>query len=170
MIAALFRRAAPPSLPPMPPSTFGAAALAVAMREIGKGESVANNIGPDLDRYRCGGPGGAWCAALMSYCLETGAQEIGAPLPLTRSHRAKRLYDRAIAAGSRAIEPMPGDLACWHRGVAGARTGHIGIVSRGLVDGLWHAIEGNRGGFPSRVREYPHELGEAMFIGFARLP
>lgn len=167
-------------LPPVaevepPPSVFGLAALEVALRELGKGEFAANNQGEHLDRYRTdlrGQPGveGAWCAAFVSYCIEQGASNILKRPPVARSHGAKKLFDRCLKAGHRVSRPCPGDIACWHRGAKGARTGHIGIVSRGLVDGEWECIEGNRGSFPSKVRRYTHELGEPLFLGWARLP
>ena len=155
---------------PPPRSMFGLAALDVARREEGNGEKGGNNLGPDLIRYRRGGPGGAWCAAFVSYCIEEGARAIGAPSPVQRSHGAKRLFERCLKAGVATTLPMAGDIVCWHRGAKGAATGHIGIVSRGWDDGAFFTLEGNRGAFPSRVREYLHELGEPLLIGFARLP
>jgi hypothetical protein len=155
-----------------PPSRFGTAALAIARAEIGHGEAGGNNIGPDLDRYRQGGVAGAWCAAFVSFCLESGAQVLDEPIcPVARSHNAKRLFARCFKVGASVARPLPGDIVCWHRGAADALTGHIGIVSQAeLHSAGFHVIEGNRGGYPSLVREYPHELGEALLLGFARLP
>lgn len=162
----------------VPPSILGEAVLKIAFAEIGKGEAGANNVGPDLDRYRRGGPDGAWCAAFVSWCLEQGCEAIGEPLcPIGRSHNAKRLFNNALAVGARVTRPIARDLVLWHRGATGAVTGHIGIVSK--VDGnSFHSIEGNRGGgtdargtfHPSLVREFLHELGEPLLLGFARLP
>lgn len=166
-----------PALAPVAPpqSRFGSAALAVLFDELGNGETVGDNVGPDLDRYRTDlqgrlGPPGAWCAAIVSYGLEHGAHNLRERCPVKRSHSAKTLFERCLVVGSRVALPLPGDIACWHRGAAGARTGHIAIVARGLLEGEWLSIDGNRGTYPSKVRRYPHELGEALFLGFARLP
>lgn len=151
-------------------SVFGLAALDIAEAEMGRGESTANNEGPDIDRYRKGGVDGAWCAAFVSYCLEEGAARIAKRLPVARSHNAKRLFARCVKAGREVGLPAPGDIVLWHRGAQGARTGHIAIVRQVHEDGSFTTIEGNRGGFPSKVREYLHEQGEALLLGFARLP
>lgn len=151
------------------PSTLAKEALAIARGELGRGETEINNDGPDIIIYRRGKRDfQPWCAALVSYCFEEAAQRIGAKLPFERSHSAKRLWKRIAAAGEKSETPMPGDCVLWHRGRAGASTGHIGIVSR--VDGnSFFSIEGNRGRPPSKVREYQHELGEALLLGFARV-
>jgi hypothetical protein len=159
----------PTASPALRLSQIGLAALDVARQEIGHGEVGRNNAGPDLDRYRAGGPGGPWCAAFVSHCLEQGARQIGATLPLRRSHGARTLFARCVAAGERVEDPRPGDVVLWSRGAANSWTGHVGIVSRVENRGFW-SVEGNRGAFPSRVREYGHECGEANLIGFARLP
>lgn len=156
---------------PPPPSSYGEAVLAVAIAELGKGEQGGNNIGPDLDRYRQGGPGGAWCAAFVAYCLEVGAVHRKMECPVRRSHNAKRLYANVLKGGGVRVErPAARDIVLWHRGADGARTGHIGIVSRVDSGSLFWSIEGNKGLYPSKVREYPHECGEALLLGFCRLP
>jgi hypothetical protein len=151
-------------------SVYGIAALDIAESQMGCGETLSNNAGPDIDRYRKNGVGGAWCAAFVSYCLEEGAHKIGKPLPVARTHNAKRLFARCVKAGRKVDLPAPGDIILWHRGALGARTGHIAIVRSVHEDGSFTTIEGNRGGFPSKVREYLHEQGEALLLGFARLP
>lgn len=158
----------PLPLPPLP-SAYAAAVLKVATQNIGRGESTGNNSGPDLDAYRKGGAGGAWCAAFVSHCLEHGAKAVEMLCPVKRSHGAKKLFANVLKVGMTVERPRPGDVALWHRGAKNAATGHIGIVS--MVEGNWFSsVEGNRGAFPSKVREYGHELGEANLIGFARLP
>lgn len=156
---------------PDDPSAWGLAALARAEREIGNGETTGNNEGPDLDRYRAGGPKGPWCAALVYHCIKRGWLDVeGVDCPIRRSHNAKELWKRIAAIGSRVAVPLPGDVALWHRGAANARTGHIAIVRYGLQEGVWTSLDGNKGLFPSKVRPYVHELGEAGFLGWARLP
>jgi hypothetical protein len=150
---------------------LGEAALVVARREIGCGEAGRNNGGPDVVRYRRGkDDGGAWCASFASYCLEEGSKALGLPCPVKRSAGAKRLVRRALEAGGVSVMPPEvGCLALWHRGAAGASTGHVGIVSRVDGNAFW-TICGNKGGYPSKVREYGHEVGEALLLDFVRLP
>ena len=168
-LGGLVTRLPPPEPLPGPTTLYAAAVLKVATQNIGRGESLGNNSGPDLDAYRKGGAGGAWCAAFVSHCLEHGAKGVEMPCPVTRSHRAKKLFKNALAVGTRVERPRPGDVVLWHRGAKGAATGHIGIVSRVEGNAFW-SIQGNKGAFPSKVREYGSEIGEALLLGFARLP
>jgi uncharacterized protein (TIGR02594 family) len=153
-------------------TTLGAAAVNVARSEVGKGEAGSNNHGPDVVRYRRGvDDGGAWCAAFVSYCLEEAALKLGIKCPVKRSHGAKRLVGNVIKAGGVHLPtPEIGCLVLWHRGKAGAATGHVGIVSRVEPDGSFWSTEGNKGGFASKVREYQHETGEPDLLTFVRLP
>jgi hypothetical protein len=158
---------------PPTPSRFGLAALVVARGELGHlaGESGRDNDGPDVRRYGAQ-PGANWCAALVSYCLQEGAtRELCRPLPVERSNAARTLWKRCGRAGAFVKYPLPGDVVCWWRVSLIDWRGHVGLVSR-VEDGghaFW-SVEGNRGRFPSRVREYGHEFGEPRLLGFARLP
>jgi hypothetical protein len=156
------------------PSPLGVAALAVAREEIGKGESGGNNQGPDLDRYRGGGKGGAWCAAFVFFCLLTACERRGRLPPVKRSHGARQLFRRIVAAGMlvRHRDIRPGDVVLWARGAEGSWTGHIGIVSEverddaGTVT-IWQYVAGNEGSYPALVRE---RAGRSRrLIGFARV-
>lgn len=161
-------------------SQWGLMALEAAREDIGQGETVRNNVSPYLDRIRRGGPTGAWCAAAVSQWLETawarrhGAEswaEVPEPwrrrCPVRRSHGARRLFRRVVAAGKQVDAPAAGDIACWARGRK-AWQGHVGIVSR--VEGeRWFYVAGNEGPFPAVVAE--HEgTGKPRLIGWARLP
>ncbi len=170
---------------------LGLAALEVAEENMGRGEEGANNQGRWVQMYTRGMTRPVlWCAAFMSYCFEEGYIRIlcrngkklhaerfimneyqGESYPLRRSHRAKTLYRIVGEAGAFVDEPLPGDLACWHRGVKGSRKGHVGIVHHVDVQKkrFW-TIEGNRGVFPAEVDVFKHVLGEPMLLGFARAP
>lgn len=157
------------------PSSVGRAALAVARGELGRGEYGGNNKGSDIDRYRGGqGGSGAWCAAFVSYCLEQGARNAGAREYVKRSHGARRLFRRCIAAGTRVdIDRIQeGDIVCWKRGPDDSWKGHIGIVSDAKRDNgktvAWSYIAGNEGPYPARVME--HVGHTRRLVGFARLP
>lgn len=151
-------------------SRVAAAVMVAARGQLGCGEEGANNKGPDIDRYRTDrtgryGSGGAWCAAFVCWCIDQSE------LRYQRSHRAKTLFDNLLRAGATRVDvPSVGDVALWHRGAANATTGHVGLVSMVGPGSHFKSIEGNRGGYQSLVREYPHELGEALLLGFARLP
>lgn len=151
--------------------TMGRATLLIAFTQIGRGESGKNNRGPDVETYRNHrGPRGPWCAAFVSWCLESASERLGVKPP-KRSHGAKRLFANIKKYGGVEVErPLPGDIALWQRGAAGSWNGHIGIVSRASNDGGFWAIEGNRGRFPARVNEFNHQVGEGSLLGFVRLP
>jgi hypothetical protein len=140
-----------------------------AKSQIGCGESGRNNCGPDVDEYRRGGPvHGPWCAAFVCWCFEQTFSELKKPMPFKRTHGARALFRRIKKAGGETLSPEVGGVACWSRGKKNSWTGHIGIVTR--VNGSnFKTIEGNRGRFPSFVREYDHEVGEAGLLGFASL-
>lgn len=153
-------------------------ALQLAMAEIGLGEVGSNNAGPHVKKYTHGTEGIPWCAAFVSYCYEEawakqcGEQNWGSlsnekrkNCPISRSHGAKRLWRKF----SPVSVPQRGDVACWHRGAKNAATGHIGIVSLVGTDGVFFTVEGNRGGYPSKVSEFKHVLGEGNLIGFGRV-
>ncbi len=158
--------------------TLADRAVEIAMRQIGRGEVGGNNQGPWVREYLRSDVQQPWCAGFTSYCFELAwAQHNGydkwldAPLavrkacPLKRSHGARRLYNslphRPLGL------PKVGDIACWSRGAAGSGLGHVGIVVKVGPENLFHTVEGNRGAYPSKVREYRHELGEGGLLGFA---
>ena len=155
----------------VPQTSLSSVALKIARMEVGCGESDGNNRGPDVERYRGDTIAGAWCASFASWCFEQAAEQMNAPLPFKRSNGAKKLYRNVGRAGAFVDRPRVGDVACWQRGngsKADAWKGHVGIVSKVEGDRFW-TIEGNRGKFPSRVREFEHRIGERRLIGFARI-
>jgi len=151
------------------PSRIGMAALRVAASTEGWGERGGNNIGPRIEQLReYRGPRGAWCAAAVSYWLRMGARDLGLPLP-PRVHSAKRLCSRLVDCGARrVVEPLPGDVVLWHRGPAGARTGHVGLVASVDVD-RFRSWEGNRGPTPAAIRTFEHSIADPGLLGFFRV-
>ncbi len=156
-------------------------ALEIAMLQIGRGETEANNKGPWVREYRRDEKAEAWCAAFISWCYELAwaringfekwaelPKDLKKRCPLKRSHGAKRLY-KSLTKVPDGYKPEIGDIACWHRGAKGAATGHVGLVSAVKDDGVFFCVEGNRGAFPSKVAEFKHVLGEGGLIGFARV-
>ena len=157
-------------------SRLGIATLAVAIQEIGNGETDGNNSGPHVARYKGiaddGDPDddGAWCASFLSYCASVGADNLGIDLPFKKSGGAKRLYKLIGKAGSFVTTPRPGDVVCWDRGNPGSWQGHIGIVEK-VENGILHTVEGNVGRFPSTVQRFKHDLSrQTRLEGFARMP
>ena len=157
------------------PSPLGLAALEVAKREVGNGEEGGNNIGPHLDRYRGGqGAKGSWCAAFIFYCILTASIGRGRPCPVKRTHGARKLFRRCVAAGWLVdyADVQPGDVVCWARGPEGSWQAQIGIVSVVVWDrdgepAGFKYIAGNEGRYPSKVEE--HEGHRRRLIGFARV-
>jgi hypothetical protein len=164
-----------PELPVVVPTwSLGGVMVTVAKLELGRGEGGANNIGPDVEKYRFGKVSrGAWCAWFLSWVMAEACRRINIPEPVPRTGGAKRFWKAAGRAGLFDTAPEVGDICCWHRGAHGSWKGHVGIVSRldeNRPDTFW-SIEGNRGRWPSVVAEYRHELGEARLKSkFARLP
>jgi hypothetical protein len=161
---------------PHVPSALGAAALAVAIEEIGNGEEGGNNSGKHMARYMGvdddgdDDDDGAWCASFISYCCSTAASRLDISLPFSTSRGAKALYRKIGEAGSFTTNPLPGDVVCWDRGKPGSWQGHIGIVEK-VQNGILYTVEGNVGKFPSTVHRIKHDLDRLdRLIGFARTP
>lgn len=154
---------------PQPPHGLTAEWLRVAREEIGHGEEGGNNQGPDVERYRFGRDSGAWCAWFLCWCLHEACGRLGVDLPLRMTGGAKRFFHRVERVGVALAEPRLGAVACWDRGAQGSWQGHVELVSLVHGDGSFSSIGGNRGSYPSKVREYIHERGEGRLIGFAAL-
>ena len=156
------------------------AALQEARRCIGQGEVGGNNSGEFVEALLGkeydgdDDDDGAWCAAFMSHCFEVAAERCGVDLPFATSFGAKALFRKVKNAGTSDFTPKPGDLVCWDRGKRnpdGSKSwqGHVGIVER-VENGIFHTIEGNRGGFPSKVRRFKYHLAtDERLEGFARV-
>ena len=156
------------------------AALEEARRCIGKGEEGGNNSGEFVEAILGkeydgdDDDDGAWCAAFMSHCFEVASERCGVDLPFSTSFGAKALFRNVKRAGSGDRTPRPGDLVCWDRGKLnpdGTKSwqGHVGIVER-VENGIFHTIEGNRGGYPSKVRRFKYHLEtDDRLEGFARV-
>ncbi len=157
--------------------TLAERAVEIAISQIGRGETDRNNSGVWVREYLRSEAPQAWCAGLVSWVYELAwARQLGydkwldAPkavrqaCPLKRSHGARRLF---TSLPRRPHGPEVGDIACWSRGALGSGLGHVGIVVKVGPDSVFRTVEGNRGGFPSKVREYAHELEEGGLLGFA---
>jgi hypothetical protein len=160
-------------VPPEPPNLQRAIALRaveLARADIGKGEELANNSGVyvwSLTGRRTSGP---WCAAAVYTWLLRAAAELGLKLTVARNHSARGL-GRLVAKQGCWLPPdyVPpvGALAIWKRGLPKLGQGHVEIVT---VSGVFFSsCGGNRGAFPARVAEFPHETEEPKLLGFALL-
>lgn len=155
-------------------------ALEIAIAQIGRGEQGRNNAGQWVREYRRDDKEEAWCAAFVSWCYELAWAQLNGfekwsampraeqkACPLKRSSGAKRLCKPLKLVGV----PEQGDIALWNRGVANSNLGHVGMVSKFRPEtGEFFTVEGNRGSFPSRVREFSHVMGEGGLIGIYRVP
>lgn len=113
----------------------------VAAAHIGRGETIADNTGPWVERYT-GGQRVSWCAGFVSYVL----REAGYDLPYTLWARdfAKRGAYGKLAAG-----PARGEIVVFKRGKV---SGHVAIVDQVLDQNRFWIIEGNHGSFPAKVK------------------
>ncbi len=158
------------------PSTFGLLVLDYTKKEIGKGETIGNNQGPDLTRYRGGKKlKTSWCAALIFAMMLKAAKHQNITLFMKRTHGARKLFRKAVQNGGLVQLPniAPGDLVLWNRGSEGSWKAHIGIVSRverGSDNKVseFHYVAGNEGSFPSVVQEFAG-INKPRRFGFARM-
>lgn len=161
-------------------SKLGRKILEYAIAEMvrGAGESEGNNQGADVAKYHRVDPDKlttrwAWCAAFVSWCIEQACKELGIDAPVEYSGGARHIFKLFKKLGlTYSLEndtPQPGDLVVWWRESRTSWKGHIGIVLK-YEDGILYTIEGNRGGFPSRVRGYDY-VGSRMkkLVGFCRV-
>lgn len=161
--------------------TLPLAALWVAKRNIGFGETTANNRGEFITALGGKPTGSNWCALLVSYCYQRAFylrmysrpdKERGTPFPFKKSAGAKAVVKNMAKVGSFFTNPklaQPGDLIAWHRGLPGAWTGHVGMVESVDEDGLVHTVEGNVGKFPAKVKRLIHDVSRERLYGFATL-
>ena len=150
-------------------------AVEIAREEIGNGETLSNNVGPAVERYR-GGPGaGSWCAHFVSWCFEEACRRRTIPLPFKRSGGAKRLVRNVAKVGRNVGSdewPAMGDVIAWHRGRVISWQGHVEIISGYAPESdTLLTVAGNRGSFPSVVEPvtYPRGLWRKRLYGIARL-
>jgi hypothetical protein len=142
---------------------LGLGILFILLEEIGKGESLRNNQGPDITRYKAGhGMLGPWCAALICYGAEQTLKLLESAVVLCRNHGARKLFYVIFGehmGGELTNIPAPGHLVLFSRGKIGDWKAHIGVVSRVLIDKetgevlKWWYIAGNEGFFPAKVKE-----------------
>lgn len=160
--------------PPLASQT-GWNALQIARRELarGAGETVDDNMGPDIDLYRHitgAASGDSWCASFVSYCFFEGnpghmpfAPEAGARNLLAKFKSKGWAYTASLSS-----PPVAGDIIVWWRVALNHWKGHIGLVDS-YEHGIVTTIEGNRGAFPSKVRSFSYTLGNIdKILGFGR--
>jgi uncharacterized protein (TIGR02594 family) len=128
--------------------------VSIARQEIGHGELIFDNFGPDVARYMQGRQGLPWCAGFVSYCL----LKSGYKLPYTLRSRTFLNYGKRVAT------PKPGDLAVFARG----KGGHAGIVES-CAGNKVIVIEGNTGKAPSQVRRIVYNGTPKNLLGWVRL-
>ncbi len=153
----------------------GRAALRVALAEMaaGAGESGANNTGPFVRKYLNGiiSPPADWCAGFVSWCYDQ--HPAGCPFGYTLGARdvLKRCRARGWVYDHRSQAPQPGDIVVWRRGPVDGWQGHVGLVYEATSGGMLYTIEGNKGGFPARVRRFSYVIRSLdQLLGFCRVP
>ena len=150
--------------------TLPTEAVRLALADIGRGETLANNRGAYVWSLTGRRTSGAWCAAAVHSWYEQAARSLCVLLPWQRTHGARQLAKRIRQVGSwldAYSQPQPGDVALWRRGRRWQ--GHVGIVVEVCGCDFW-TVEGNVGRYPAKVRRFHHRLGEPRLLGFARPP
>lgn len=160
----------------MTPSLIAEKAVYVARKNLGFGETTANNKGPFIEAIG-GKQGMEWCALFAGHCYRRAYQLLGEEPPAWLYRRpgvaepgALRLCSgmRDAATSFFWTEPEdahPGDLVLWRRS-----GGHHVAVVESVSDGLIHTIEGNVGKWPAKVKRLVHDVTkEPHFRGFASL-
>lgn len=146
---------------------LGQAALLVAGAEVGHGESTKNNHGFHINRYRRGTvpiASGAWCATFICYCLEEGWMGMRKRLkqfPIRRTNSANKLATRLELYGAlvKFDAMQPGDILLFDR--SGGKHINIVLETQHCCNGKltsYTTIDGNKGAFPSLVKEIEHGL------------
>jgi hypothetical protein len=130
------------------PSSIGALALAVALKELGAKERPADSNRSKYGKW-FGVDGVPWCNVFVSYCFLTGAKYVicagftglGCYAKGCTYVPTTEAWLQANGMWKGRTEPMPGDIAIfnWH----GGAPDHIGIVEEYLGNGTFHSIEGN---------------------------
>ncbi len=145
-------------------SVAGADIVTIAKREIGHGETTANNRGPHIRRFMQGQDNLPWCAGFVSWVMDQAGYK-----ELDYSLSAKAIYNQAKSKDMLTNDPQPGDLVAFWRTSPSSWTGHIGIVVE-ASDTHIKAIEGNVGAFPALVREFTYPKNAIpRLLGFIRL-
>jgi hypothetical protein len=160
---------------PADSSVAGWNALQIARQEFarGAGETVGDNLGPDIDRYRAvthADAGASWCASFVSFCFDKAnpgampfAPEAGARALLKEFQDKGWDYQASVES-----PPAPGDIIVWWRESLASWKGHIGLIAS-YEHGIVKTIEGNRGAFPSKVASFQYTLGQIQqLLGFGR--
>lgn len=129
--------------------------LSNARAEIGKGETIANNSGKDVEKYLRTKDSLSWCAGFVSFVLSNSGIKIKYTL------RAKDFLNYGVRVAS----AIPGDIVIFSR----KGGGHCGIIERVTKDKII-TIEGNVGIFPSVVKRVTYTKGKIKnLLGYRRL-
>lgn len=142
-----------PPVAEAPASSLSARALVIARGQLGVREVPPDsNRGPAVEAYLASvglGPGHAWCAAFVHWCLAGAARELGVANPCARSgsvlaqwrHAGERRLPRVLAAAARNDPTLirPGMVFTMDYG---GGLGHTGFITR-VEGGQLETLEGN---------------------------
>lgn len=116
--------------------------LEIASGEVGVTEEGGDNFGPRVEEYLRSvglGPGNAWCAAFVYWCIEKASKESGVKNPFCRTGYCPSITNWAKEYNILSQTPEPGDvfLLCDH--ISAYHTGFVESVN----GGAFQTIEGN---------------------------
>lgn len=148
-----------------------------ALRDVGRVVESGHNRGTEIDRYLqavgCA-PGSNWCAASVTTWLRDAFATLGLACPIKGSSGAKALQAQLQAQGRwftaaelRANPGLirPGLILVWHRGAAGAWTGHTGLSIGRCGSGLIPTCEGNSGPTGAETWRGERRLDDPLLLG-----
>ncbi len=156
-----------------PGTPLAARALEIARGQLGVREVPPDsNRGPAVEAYLASvglGPGHAWCAAFVHWCLAGAARELGLANPCARSggvlrqwqHAGERRLPRVLAPAARDDPGLlrPGMVFTMDYG---GGLGHTGFITR-IEGGQLETLEGNTDA--SRSREGGGVYAHARKVG-----
>jgi hypothetical protein len=147
-------------------------ALEIAIGEIGKGEELENNAGPDIEKYLHGlaDPPANWCAGSLCWCYLQASDVLQVKLPFKYTLSARNLFNQFRSCKGLAIVeiPEPGDLMFLWRGTPDGWMGHTAMIES-RDDALNYVLEGNVGKFPAKFKRSYYPLRPVNLLGFGRV-
>lgn len=127
---------------------IGAVIVAAAKQEVGNSETVGENRGVHIDRYRSASgnkaDGSPWCADFVSYVANKTTPGLIKPTPMAAGVASQFKQHGSYHKNDSDYQPKSGDVIFFeHSDAKGRRISHVAFVDSVGKDGSIVAIEGN---------------------------